>query len=41
MTTADNGNKTVKLVFSDGSPSVSVPVYEASLVADVIEITGL
>ncbi len=36
-----NGNKTVNLVFSDGSPTVTLPVYEAQMGPDVIDITGL
>lgn len=36
-----NANKTVKLVFSDGSPVVTLPVYEGTMGPDVIDITGL
>ncbi len=34
-------DKSVKLVFSDGTPEVALPVYEGSVGPDVIDITGL
>lgn len=36
-----NANKTVKLTFSDGTPPVTLPVYEAQLGPDAINVTGL
>lgn len=41
MTDFANSNKTVKLVFSDGTPSVMLPIYEGTLGPDVIDVTGL
>lgn len=41
MTDFANSNKTVKLVFSDGTPSVTLPIYEGTLGPDVIDVTGL
>ena len=38
---AENKEKTVRLVFSDGSPEVVLPVLSGTLGADVIDITTL
>ena len=39
--TAENTEKTVRLVFSDGSPDVVLPMHSGTMGPDVIDITTL